>query len=51
MACAPSDPEGKENSLMDFKGDQLKLREVEIIDFETALVKCKPSVNEKDIQR
>lgn len=51
MACAPSDPEGIARTLMDFKGEELKLQDVSIDHFELALQKCKPSVSEKDIER
>lgn len=51
MACAPSDPEGFPNTLMDFKGEELKLQDVSLDHFELALQKCKPSVSEKDIER
>ena len=48
--CAPSDPAGKPMTMMDMEPSLLRCPDVKMEDFMAALVRIKPSVNDKDIQ-
>lgn len=47
--CPPTDPEGLEMKFMDLNGDQLRLPDIDLDDFNVALSKCKPSVSKDDL--
>lgn len=49
--CTPSDPDGKEMSLMDIKSEELYIPAVTLWDFETALSSSKPSVGRDNIAK
>lgn len=48
--CAPSEPGAVKKSMLEINGDQLTLPKVSMDDFETALLKTKPSVNQNDLK-
>eukprot|EP01016_Furgasonia_blochmanni_P031516 TRINITY_DN3254_c0_g1_i3.p1 TRINITY_DN3254_c0_g1~~TRINITY_DN3254_c0_g1_i3.p1 ORF type:complete len:247 (-),score=64.24 TRINITY_DN3254_c0_g1_i3:291-1031(-) len=50
-ACPPTEPGGIKMRMMDLKGDELKLPDIGMDDFQSALIKCKPSVSGEDIKR
>jgi len=51
MPIDTNEPGSKEMSFMELKGDELKLPNITLDDFNIALSKCKPSVSQQDIVR
>eukprot|EP00828_Plagiopyla_frontata_P002076 TRINITY_DN1012_c0_g1_i1.p1 TRINITY_DN1012_c0_g1~~TRINITY_DN1012_c0_g1_i1.p1 ORF type:complete len:286 (-),score=37.54 TRINITY_DN1012_c0_g1_i1:90-947(-) len=49
--CAPSDPQGVQIKFLDIPSGQVNIPDIQIDDFLAALVNCKPSVAQDDLQK